>query len=95
MSETKSKKKVKRDKMPELLAEDVIDVQFAREELTNLINLLSVISATFDALAKESLKNNQTEVFERLSERANISADYANKFATLANMGEVQSRELH
>jgi len=95
MSTTRKQKNVKRDRMPTLEAEDVIDVQFSRDELSNLITLMSVMSQTFEALAKESLKANQVDAYEVLSARAQLSSGYAIKLSALIRMGEVQSREIH
>ena len=93
MENKKSSKK--RTKMPETLAENVIDVQFGKKDLAELVNLLVISAQTFELLAKECLKENNEKGYDVLSSRMKLSQDYADKLATIHGMGETPSRELH
>lgn len=93
-SESASKTE-KRTKMPEPMAENIIDVQFGKKDLAELINLLSISAQTFEMLAQASLRESNEEAFDVLSNRMKLSQSYANKLALIHGMGETSSRELH
>lgn len=88
-------KKEARTKMPDPMADNIIDVQFGKKDLAELVDLLSVSAQTYEMLAKEVLKDNNEKAFKVLSNRMKLSQDYAAKLALIHNMGETSSRELH
>ena len=80
---------------PQIIEENTVNVALSQADLETFINLMTVCSQTFEALALQAAQEKDMASFDVLSARHKLSFVFANKLAEFNSVGEPTSRDLH
>jgi hypothetical protein len=77
------------------IAPGMVSVVMTHTDLTTLSNLMTICAKTFEKLAIDAAQLNNSQDFNILNARYQLSADFAAKLANCVMMPEPISRDFH
>jgi hypothetical protein len=95
MAKTKKTKKVEEHIVKPAPNVGAIEISFSKEELATFANLMSICAQTFENLAAQATKANESDAAIVLSARQKLSNMYAYKLLSSYGVGEPESRDVH